>query len=705
MADPLRILLIEDNDDDVVLTKLQLRRIAPEFRRVQTAEELQAALTEHWDVVLSDYTLPGFSGPAAYDMYLASGQEAPFIVVTGTIGEESAVALIKAGVSDFVLKSHLTRLATVIERELRENEGRKARRRAEAALRESEERYSLAMRGANDGLWDWDIQHNHVYYSARFKTMLGYNDDDIGPKTDAWGLLVHPDEREMVYAQAIRHFKRETPHLEVEHRMRHKDGEYRWVLTRGIAVFNEAGRAYRIAGSQTDIHLRKRAEEQLKHDALHDGLTGLPNRLLFRDLLELMLGRSRRDSGFLSAVLFINVERFRFINDSFGHVIGDQMLIEVGRRLAEAMKPGDAVARFAGDEFAILLSGIADPGSAVRTAEQLLKVIAQPLIIDGHEIFPSARIGIVMASQRYTSADEMLRDADTATYRARKSKQHLEMFDQAMHVTAVEQLQLANDLRRAIDSREFVAHFQPIVSVANGTLVGFEALARWQRQPTEPGGKGEIVMPNAFIPMAEELGLIDAIGNAVLHESCLRMRAWRGLASATPLSVSVNLSGRQFRHTDLSEHVLEIIRSTGADPASIKFEVTESILIEQPEVVIETLTRLRALGIKIVLDDFGTGFSSLAYLHRFPLDTLKIDASFVQRMVDEQGSAEIVRTIIVLAHNLGMDVVAEGVETAEQLALLAQWRCDYAQGYYFSRPVPAADATRLIERKRLPEAA
>jgi len=363
------------------------------------------------------------------------------------------------------------------------------------------------------------------------------------------------------------------------------------------------------------------------------------------------------------------------------------------------MKPGDAVARFAGDEFAILLSGIADPGSAVRTAEQLLKVISQPLTIDEQEIFPSARIGIVMASPRYNTADEMLRDADTATYRARKSKQHLEMFDQAMHVTAVQQLQLANDLRRAIEAREFVAHFQPIVSVAEGTLVGFEALARWQKGP------GEIVMPNAFIPIAEEIGLIDAIGNAVLHESCLRMRSWRDSAAETPLTVSVNLSGRQFRHADLAEHVLEIIRATGADPASIKFEVTESILIEHPEVVIDTLTRLRALGIKIVLDDFGTGFSSLAYLHRFPLDTLKIDASFVQRMVDEQGSAEIVRTIIVLAHNLGMDVVAEGVETAEQLALLAQWRCDYAQGYYFSRPVPAADAARLIQRKRLPEAA
>jgi diguanylate cyclase (GGDEF)-like protein/PAS domain S-box-containing protein len=699
MANPLRILLVEDNDDDVVLTKLQLRQLAPEIRRVETAEELREALKESWDVVLSDYTLPGFSGPAAYEIYLQHRLEAPFIVVTGTIGEESAVALIKAGVSDFVLKSHLSRLPAVIERELRENEGRRARRRAEAALRESEERYSLALRGANDGLWDWDIQGGRIYYSARWKEMLGYRDHEISNHTHEWESRVHPDEIEIVKAHAVRHFKRESPHFEIEHRMLHKDGGYRWVLTRGLALFNEAGRAYRMAGSQTDIHLRKRAEEQLKHDALHDGLTGLPNRLLFRDLLELMLGRARRDSGFLSAVLFINIERFRFINDSFGHAVGDRMLIELGRRLEEAMKPGDAVARFAGDEFAILLSGIAEPGLAVRTAEQLLKVLSQPLTIDGNEIFPSARIGIVMASPRYAGADDMLRDADTATYRARKSKQRLEMFDQAMHVTAVQQLQLANDLRRAIEAREFVAHFQPIVSVANGTLVGFEALARWQKE-----GDG-IVMPGEFIPMAEEIGLIDAIGNAVLHESCLRMRAWRERSTGIPLTVSVNLSGRQFRHADLSEHVLEIIRSTGADPSSIKFEVTESILIEQPEVVIDTLRRLRALGIKIVLDDFGTGFSSLSYLHRFPLDTLKIDASFVQRMLADQGSAEIVRTIIVLAHNLGMDVVAEGVETAEQLERLAQWGCDYAQGYYFSRPVPAAEASRLIENKRLPEAA
>ena len=692
---PLRVLLVEDSEDDALLLLLQLKRSGQQVEhvRVDTADAMRTALQQQWDVVISDFTMPRFSGEAALEIFREVGLVCPFIIVTGTIGEESAVALMKKGVSDFVLKTNLPRLPGVVERELRESQLRREKRSAEEALRISEERYKLAVLAANDGLWDWNIRDHYVYYSPRWKAMIGYGEDEIGSSPHEWYDRLHPDEREQFRARLITYFKRLTPHFELEHRVKIKDGSYRWMLTRGLALYDEKGRAYRMAGSQTDVTERKRAEEQLLHDAFHDGLTGLPNRALFTDLLGFSLEHRQRNANYLSAVLFINLERFRFVNDSFGHRIGDQYLIEVAERLRAILRPGDAAARFAGDEFAILMDDVREPSEVTRFAETLQSVIAKPLGLGGHEFFPGCCIGIVFNSTDYRAPEDMLRDADTAMHRAKKKGvTKFEVFNRDMHASAVTTLQLEHDLRRATERHEFILHYQPIVDLRCGRLASFEALIRWMHP------SGRMVSPIEFIPLAEELGLINQIGRQVLEMACRQIVEWQqSQPGYAPIPVSVNLSGKQLGQPGLVEEIEQIIAETGLNAPSLKLEITETMLMENPEIASEILSRLRAKNIKVLMDDFGTGYSSLSYLHRFPSDTLKIDGSFVRRMTESRDGREIVRTIILLAHNLGMTVIAECVETEEHVALLREYGCDYAQGYYFGKPLPADLTAELIQ--------
>lgn len=691
---PLRVLLVEDSEDDALLVLLQLKRggYQVQHQRVDTAEDMRTALQQPWDVIVSDYTMPCFSGEAALEIYCEQGLLCPFIVVTGTIGEESAVALMKKGVSDFVLKTNLPRLPGVIERELRESALRREKQDAEEALRISEERYKLAMQAANDGLWDWNIRAGFVYYSPRWKAMLGFTEDEISDSPQEWNSRLHPDEREQFRARLVNYFKRLTPYFEIEHRVLTKDGCYRWMLTRGLALYDDQGRAYRMAGSQTDITERKRTEEQMLHDAFHDGLTGLPNRALFTDLLGFSLEHRHRNPNYLAAVLFINLERFRYVNDSFGHRIGDQYLIEVAERLRSMLRPGDAAARFAGDEFAVLMDDVSDPAEVTRFSETLQSVIARPLGLGGHEFFPGCCIGIVFNSTDYRSPEDMLRDADTAMHRAKKKGgSKFEVFNRDMHASAVITLQLEHELRRAVERHEFTLYYQPIVDLRCGRLASFEALIRW----LHPAGR--VVSPIEFIPLAEELGLINQIGYQVLEMACRQIVAWQKAdPSCAPIPVSVNLSGKQLGQPGLVEDIERIISDAGLTTPSLKLEITETMLMENPDMASDILTRLRAKNIKVLMDDFGTGYSSLSYLHRFPSDTLKIDGSFVRRMTESRDGREIVRTIILLAHNLGMTVIAECVETEDHVKLLREFGCDYAQGFHFGKPEPADVTAELI---------
>ncbi|OGW28067.1 MAG: hypothetical protein A2X59_03170 [Nitrospirae bacterium GWC2_42_7] len=579
------------------------------------------------------------------------------------------------------------------------------RRKADEELMESREQYALAARGANDGLWDWNLTSNKIYFSTRWKSMLGYEEQDIEDNPQNWFDLVHPNDRKELETKISAHIDGITSHLESEYRILHKDKTYRWVLNRGLTVRDKNGKAYRMAGSQTDITERKIAEEQLLYDAFHDALTELPNRALFMDRLKHRLNQfikgKQRSKNSLFAVIFLDLDRFKIINDSLGHMIGDQLLIAVSQRLAKAIRPEDTVARLGGDEFAIILENIMDREQVEMITDRLLSELPLPYHINGHEIFTAASLGIAISSPDYDRPEDMLRDADIAMYQAKaKGKAHYEIFDKKMYSSALARLQLETELRKAVEHNEFVMHYQPIIDLRNDKIIGFEALIRWDH-PTRG-----LIYPMEFIPLAEETGLILPMGEWLLNEACSQLHKWqKQFDIGSVLKMSVNISSKQFLQSDLIATIDNILRNNCIDACCLALEITESLIMEDVESAIETLNKLRDMGIHIHIDDFGTGYSSLSYLQRFPVNALKIDQSFVAKMFSNEENMQIIKTIVSLAHNLNLDLVAEGLEEADQLTHLKELNCHYGQGYLLSRPMgPAAIEAFLEERLPIAEA-
>lgn len=602
-------------------------------------------------------------------------------------------------------------------------------------LRIAEERYALAVRGANDGLWDWNLHTDLIYYGPRWKTMLGLAENEITASPDEWFTRIHPEDVDTVRRKIADHLESRDPHFECEYRMQHEDGSYRWVLSRGLKVLGSDGKGKpsRMAGSQTDVTERRLAQEELVTKALYDELTGLPNRTLFMDRLRHSLAIAMRRDDYLFAVLFLDIDRFKVVNDSLGHITGDELLKIVARRLETCLRPNDTVARLGGDEFTMLLDDIAEVNDAIRVAERVQNELAQPTDLAGHEHFTTASIGIAISVPqaigegqlvtRYEYPEELLRDADTAMYRAKSlGRARHEVFDEAMHANAVALLKLETDLRRALERQNFQVYYQPIINLQSGRIIGFEALARWLHP--ERG----LVPPSEFIQFAEDTGLIIPIDQLVLREACRQTKAWHnlwptmnqnsalngahanglppqstlnGAGHDVPLMISVNLSSKQFARSEMVPHIEQTLRETELNAAHLKLEITESVIMQNAEASEAMLRELKALGIRLSIDDFGTGYSSLSYLHRFPLDMLKVDRSFVSRMQSDGDNCEIVDTIITLAHNLNLQVIAEGVETEEQLALLRKMNCDYGQGYLFSRPVDSVAATEMLAANKV----
>ena len=687
-----RVLLVEDCPDHAALICTKLKkatRLRTEITHVdRLSNGLERIADGGFDVVLLDFSLPDGFGIDTFRRVHEAAPRLPIIVLTSLDDNKLAVQAVREGAQDYLIKREAdTRLLVrsilyAIERQSGED-----------ALRDSEERYALAVRGANDGLWDWDLEADVVFYSPRWKSMLGFAVEEVGDSPREWIDRIHPDDRPPFRRHLNAHLAGASEQLEFEHRMRNAAGEYLWVLARGVAVRDENGKPYRMAGSQTDITARKRAEHQLQHDALHDGLTGLANRVLFIDRLSCALADLQRRAAPHFSVLFFDLDRFKNVNDSLGHAIGDKLLLGIARRLEHFLRPGDTVARLGGDEFAILIHKVEDASGAIHVADRVQEILSMNFSIDGHDVMVTASIGIAHSSTGYTNPEEILRDADIAMYRAKAGgKARYEIFDREMHQSAVALLKLETELRRSVHRGDFIMNYQPIVSLTNGGgIVGFEGLVRWQHP--ERG----IVTPTNFIAIAEETGLIVPLGWWVVRESCKQTRFWQEqFPSEPPLWISVNMSGKLFMKSEMVDQLLGILEETGLEPKHLRIEVTENVIMDHADLAIRNLMELRALGVQLSIDDFGTGYSSLSYLQRFHYDQLKIDRSFVSQLGSPGGSRAIVETILNLANSLGIGVVAEGIETADQVDRLRKMQCPHGQGYWFSRPLTVPAAEELI---------
>lgn len=566
------------------------------------------------------------------------------------------------------------------------------RRRAQEELKASEHRYRQLGEGIFHQVWTAEPDGKLDYVNAR--TLEYFNKTSEEMIGFGWQDVVHPDDLGECLKRWT-HSIRTGDFYETEFRLRRHDGVYRWHKARANAGRDVDGRIIKWFGTNTDVDDQKQSEAKLNYFARHDPLTDLPNRAEFMAHLKAAIDRAEHNHLTRFAVLFLDLDRFKVINDSLGHVVGDRLLRAIADRLNSQVRPGDVVARLGGDEFTILLNRTGGPEDVAHIAERVQRNLARPFQIDGYEVFTSASIGIIVSDEILRQPEDFLRDADSAMYRAKEAgKARYEIFDREMHVRNMNQLQVETDLRHAVDRDEFEVLYQPIVCLESCEVSEFEALIRW-RHPTLG-----LISPDEFVGVAEETGLIIPIGRWILEEACEQISKWQKRTSKR-LSISVNLSAKQLMHPSLSGQIRQILRKTCLEPSQLKLEVTESTVMEHSDKSLSVLSELDELGVSLSTDDFGTGYSSLSYLQRFPFDRLKIDRSFIDKMNDDEKSGAIVKTILMLGENLGIDVVAEGIETERQLESLRTLGCKLGQGYLFSRPVDASKARKLLKKRPL----
>jgi diguanylate cyclase (GGDEF)-like protein/PAS domain S-box-containing protein len=686
------VLLVEDDEDDYLITRDMLARQDRVRFTLDWCSSYSTALatirTERHDVYLIDYRLGEHTGLDLVREAFASRPFAPVILLTGEATYKIDLAAAALGVTDYLVKQELDpfRLERAIRYAI-------SHRKAISDLSRSEERYALAVRAANDGIWDWDLVTDRIYFSPRWYAILGKPDqgaEDQDPST--WFDLVHPDDVQQLRGAITDYLAGRTPHLQSEHRMSYPDGSWRWVRTRGLAIRDVDGAPARMAGSLSDFTDQRTAQLRLEHEALHDSLTELPNRTLFMDRLEHILQRSSRDPASGCAVLFLDVDGFKLVNDSLSHAVGDNLLLALARRVVTALRPADTVARLGGDEFTVLIEDLVDVDLAIVVADRIVHSLDEAFIIDGNELFVSVSVGISLSAPDVDAAD-LMRNADIAMYDAkRRGRARSAVFDESMRRRVVGRLARETELRQAVDGSLLGIHYQPIVELATGRISGMEALARWPSDWPE-------VTPTEFISIAEEIGVIGALGQQVMGVALQTLAGWRrsGLV-AENFCMSVNLSGRQLDDPGLANQILAAIAVVDLPASLLKVEITESTLMKEVQRVQHVFSAMCATGVGLHLDDFGTGYSSLTALRQFPIETLKIDRSFLSTIREpEDDKAAIVRSTVGLAHSLGLAVIAEGIERPEQLVRLRSLGCELGQGFLFSPPLSGHDARKLLE--------
>lgn len=565
------------------------------------------------------------------------------------------------------------------------------RKETEHALRESEEQFRQLAGHIPQVFWICDAdRHRAVYVSPAYQELTGVDPETLKTRAHGWLDFVHPDDRQQVMTARK---EAASGRYDQTFRIIRPDGEMRWVRDRAFPVYDAAGSVYRIAGICEDITEKKFAEERLAHLAHFDILTGLPNRTLFLDRLRQAMTLARRHDR-ATGVMFLDLDRFKLANDTFGHSAGDRLLKHVAERLVACVREGDTVGRFGGDEFGIVLADMHSPEDVRLVAQKIVDVFQSPFELEGHEVFITASIGISLYPADSDDELELMKNADTAMYRAKESgRNKYEFYSRDMNTRSLQRLSLESKLRRALERGEFLLHYQPKASLATRQITGFEALLRWAA-----GGR-KLVSPADFVPLLEDTGLIVPVGEWVIDTACRQLMAWRE-AGVRMVPIAINLSARQFREKNLAAAVERILCMHDIQPCMMEIEITESFLMANTDEAVRTLSHLKALGLRLSVDDFGTGYSSLAYLRRFPLDTLKIDRSFVSEVTTNTDGANITRAVIGLSHNLGLNVVAEGVETEAQLAFLYAESCGEMQGYYFSRPLPAEESLQWLRENR-----
>jgi diguanylate cyclase (GGDEF)-like protein/PAS domain S-box-containing protein len=560
---------------------------------------------------------------------------------------------------------------------------------AERLLDEHRQQLLLALDAADQGLWDWDLTTGRVFLDRATARILGFGEGELEVPGAVWFDCIHTADVAAVTDAIRNHLADRTDRCHGEYRMCLDNGTLAWVGTSGRVIERSPeGRALRMVGTVVDISERKRSEERLAFLAHFDELTGLPNRTLFRDRLHTAIARARRTSRQL-AVLALDLHRFNQINDTLGHAVGDQILRDVALRLRSCLRDVDTIARLGGDDFTLLIEDIDHPGDLTRIAECIRNSLSLPLNVDSREVFVSASIGIALYPRDAEDADELIRNADAALYRAKGLGGNAHVFhDAEMASRTVARFNLESELHRALERNEFAVHYQPKVSVDTLRIVGAEALVRWN-------SRRGVISPAEFIPIAEETGLILDIGRWVMQSACTQAMQWQR-AGLPPIGVAVNLSPRQFLQRDLFETIDGALSRTGLDPKYLEFEITESTLMYQGESVIDTLERLSAMGVRLAIDDFGTGYSSLAYLKRFPVQDIKIDRSFIRNLTEDPDDTAIVTAVAHMTRSLGLNLIAEGVETEDQLATLRRLRCGTFQGFLFSKPLPPREFAALL---------